>query len=124
MAEPLDGPLKVAAPAAGLGGMLRAGPVARAHAARAVSELRAALTVAEREGVPGRSAQTSVDLLRGAGRQAGRPGGGDGLRADPASYRPLPARLTGPTKPGPREAPRAARGRRWFGRRPASRPAR
>ncbi|WP_330440219.1 hypothetical protein [Streptomyces griseoaurantiacus] len=68
MAEPLDGPLKDAAPATGLGGMLRAGPVARAHAARAVSELRAALIVAEREGVPGRSAQTSVDLLRGAGR--------------------------------------------------------
>lgn len=65
MAEPLDGPLKDAAPATGLGGMLRAGPVARAHAALAVSELRAALTVAEREGVPGRSAQTSVDLLRG-----------------------------------------------------------
>ncbi|MEW2344622.1 MULTISPECIES: hypothetical protein [Streptomyces] len=68
MAEPLDGPLKDAAPATGLGGMLRAGPVARAHAALAVSELRAALIVAEREGVPGRSAQTSVDLLRGAGR--------------------------------------------------------
>ncbi|SDG34855.1 hypothetical protein SAMN05216260_11828 [Streptomyces griseoaurantiacus] len=39
--------------------------MARAHAARAVSELRAALIVAEREGVPERSAQTSVDLLRG-----------------------------------------------------------
>ncbi|WP_176945160.1 hypothetical protein [Streptomyces griseoaurantiacus] len=30
-----------------------------------MSELRAALIVAEREGVPERSAQTSVDLLRG-----------------------------------------------------------
>ncbi|WP_371787813.1 hypothetical protein OG404_02755 [Streptomyces griseoaurantiacus] len=121
MAEPLDGPLKDAAPAAGLGGMLRAGPVARAHAALAVSELRAALTVAEREGVPGRSAQTSVDLLRGRdGKRAALAAATDFARTRPRTG----ARLTGPTKPGLREAPRAARGRRWFGRRPASRPAR
>jgi hypothetical protein len=120
LAERLDGPLRDAAPAAGLGRMLRAGPVARAHAARAVAELRAALTAAEREGVPGRFAQTSVDLLRGQDGERAALAAATDFARDPAPYRLLLARLTGPADPGPREASRGARGRRWFGRRPAS----
>ncbi|GAB2814332.1 hypothetical protein GCM10027073_53150 [Streptomyces chlorus] len=62
----LLGPLLVTAePAAGRRQMLRAGADERAAAKYAVGELRRLLGAAERRGVVGLFAQTSIDLLRG-----------------------------------------------------------
>lgn len=113
----LDGLLDDAAPAAGLRSMLRAGPTARLHAARAVAELRPLLSEAERNGLPERFAQTSVDLLRGQDADRAALAAGTDFAAEPAAYRHLLAELTGP---GPAARPPALsprRGRRWHRRR-------
>ncbi|MCH0543340.1 hypothetical protein I3F58_28090 [Streptomyces sp. MUM 203J] len=62
--EPL---LAGAAPASGLGRIMAAGPGQRRRAQAAVAELRLLVDGAERDGLPGRFAQASVDLLRASG---------------------------------------------------------
>ncbi|WP_328903586.1 MULTISPECIES: helix-hairpin-helix domain-containing protein [unclassified Streptomyces] len=62
--EPL---LADAAPATGWATMLRAGPADRRRARSAVAGLRYQLAGAERDGLPARFGQTSVDLLRAPG---------------------------------------------------------
>lgn len=90
----LHGLLDDAAPAAGVRGMMQAGPTARERAAQAVAELRLLLADAERNGLPERFAQTSVDLLRGQdGDRAALAAAAD-FAQDPAAYRRLLAKLT------------------------------
>ncbi|MGW9453373.1 hypothetical protein [Streptomyces sp. NPDC055632] len=117
LAARLDGLLDDAAPAAGLRSMLRAGPTARLHAARAVAELRPLLSGAERNGLPERFAQTSVDLLRGQDADRAALAAGTDFAAEPAAYRHLLAELTGPEPAARPPAPFPRRGRRWHRRR-------
>ncbi|WP_329416557.1 hypothetical protein OG802_33355 [Streptomyces sp. NBC_00704] len=90
----LQGPLDDAAPAAGLRSMLQAGPAARLTAARAVAELRPIVEGAERNGVPERLAQASVDLLRGQDADRAALEAATDFAGDPVAYRQLLARLT------------------------------
>ncbi|MBC2866853.1 hypothetical protein [Streptomyces mexicanus] len=85
-----------AAPAAGLRSMLQAGPAARSSAAQAAAELRLLLADAERDGLPERFAQTSVDLLRGQDADRAALAAATDFARDPAAYRHLLARLTQP----------------------------
>ncbi|MFD5125138.1 hypothetical protein [Streptomyces sp. NPDC058385] len=64
LATELERALAEAEPASGYRTMLRGGREQREIARSAVTELRSLLAVAEREGLPARFAQTSVDLLR------------------------------------------------------------
>ncbi|MFJ2398165.1 hypothetical protein ACIOTI_36235 [Streptomyces sp. NPDC087843] len=88
--------LNDAAPAAGLRSMLQAGPVARLKAAQAVAELRLHLSVAERNGLPERFAQTSVDLLRGQDADLAALAAATDFAGDPVAYRHLLTQLTRP----------------------------
>lgn len=81
--------LEQAAPAAGLRNRLQAGPAARDAAEAAVAELRRALADAERQGLPERFAQTSVDLLRGQDAQRAALAAGADFERDPEAYRRL-----------------------------------
>ncbi|MFE5140695.1 hypothetical protein ACFRDV_23965 [Streptomyces fagopyri] len=111
----LHGLLDDAAPAAGVRSMLQAGPRARAHATKAVAELRLLLADAERNDLPERFAQTSVDLLRGQdGDHAALAAASDFAR-DPAAYRHLLAQLTLPEPPVvPAQTTSAHQGRRYY----------
>ncbi|WP_406337037.1 hypothetical protein [Streptomyces sp. NBC_00649] len=64
LATGLERALAEAEPASGYRTMLRGGREQREIARSAVTELRSLMAVAEREGLPARFAQTSVDLLR------------------------------------------------------------
>ncbi|MFJ3656952.1 hypothetical protein ACIPPR_27045 [Streptomyces nigra] len=113
LADRLRGPLRAAAPAAGLRTMLRIGPAARSRATEAVAELRQLLAEAERDNLPERFAQTAVDLLRGqdATDFVALAAGADFARHLAAHRRPL-AELTAPAVlPGTAKTPR--RGRWW-----------
>ncbi|MFE7598003.1 hypothetical protein [Streptomyces sp. NPDC057494] len=98
--------LEEAAPAAGLGTRLQAGPAARADAEAAVAELRRLLADAERHGLRERFAQTSVDLLRGQDADRAALAAGADFERDPEAYRRLledlaplePAALPGPPR--------------------------
>ncbi|MEX0169344.1 hypothetical protein MRBLMG1_001910 [Streptomyces sp. LMG1-1-1.1] len=81
--------LERAAPAAGLGNRLQAGPAARADAEAAVAELRRLLADAERHGLWERFAQTSVDLLRGQDADRAALAAGADFEQDPEAYRRL-----------------------------------
>ncbi|MFE7548747.1 hypothetical protein [Streptomyces gardneri] len=110
LADRLRPLLEQAAPAAGLGNRLRAGPAARADAAAAVAELRRLLADAERHGRRERFTQTSVDLLRGQdGERAALAAGAD-FEQDPEAYRRLLEDLA-PLEPAAR--PKPPRHRRW-----------
>jgi hypothetical protein len=110
----LHGLLDDAAPAAGLRSMLRAGPVARRKAACAVAELRPLLAAAERDGLPERFAQTSVDLLRGQDADSAALAAAADFAREPVAYELQLARLTGPAIPARTPSPRKAR---WLRRR-------
>jgi hypothetical protein len=64
LATKLERALTEAKPASGYLSMLRSGREQRVIARTAVTELRSLMTMAERDGLPARFAQTSVDLLR------------------------------------------------------------
>lgn len=102
--------LEEAAPAAGLGNRLRAGPAARADAEAAVAELRRLLADAERHGLRERFAQTSVDLLRGQDAERAALAAGSDFERDPEAYRRLREDLA-PLEPAARPGP--PRRRRW-----------
>ncbi|MFB8772389.1 hypothetical protein [Streptomyces broussonetiae] len=85
-----------AAPAAGPRSRLRAGPVARSDADRAVAELRLLLADAERDGLAGRFAQTSVDLLRGQDAERAVLAATADFAREPHAYRLLLAEVAGP----------------------------
>ncbi|MGW8764567.1 hypothetical protein ACWGN5_18885 [Streptomyces sp. NPDC055815] len=89
LADRLRPLLEQAAPAAGLGNRLQAGPTARAEAAAAVAELRRLLADAERQGLRERFAQTSVDLLRGQDADRAALAAGADFARDPEAYRRL-----------------------------------
>ena len=113
LADRLHGPLQAAAPAAALRTMLQIGPAARSRATEAVAELRPLLAEAERNNLPERFAQTTVDLLRGqdATDFVALAAGADFAR-HPAAYRRLLTELTTPAVlPGTAKTPR--RGRWW-----------
>ncbi|MBQ1093487.1 hypothetical protein [Streptomyces sp. B93] len=92
----LQGLLDDAAPAAGLRSRLRAGPVARSDADRAVAELRLLLADAERDGLAERFAQTSVDLLRGQDAERAVLAATADFAREPDAYRLLLAEVAGP----------------------------
>ncbi|WP_435841087.1 hypothetical protein [Streptomyces fagopyri] len=94
LTERLHRLLDDAAPAAGLRSMLQAGPGERLKAAQAVAELRPLLAGAERNGVPERFAQTSVDLLRGQDEDLAALAAVTDFAGDPLAYRHLLAQLT------------------------------
>ncbi|MFB6840079.1 hypothetical protein [Streptomyces sp. NPDC056361] len=102
--------LEKAAPAAGLGNRLQAGPAARADAAAAVAELRRLLADAERHGLRERFAQTSVDLLRGQDGDRAVLAAGADFEQDPEAYRRLLEDLA-PFEPAARR--KSPRHRRW-----------
>ncbi|MFC8243627.1 hypothetical protein [Streptomyces chartreusis] len=114
LADRLHGLLDHAAPAAGLRSMLRAGPAARASAAQAVAELRLLLADAERNALPERFAQTSVDLLRGQDADWAALAAATDFERDPAAYRHLLAQLTRPAVVPQAPSPRR---QRWWRRR-------
>ncbi|WP_199806913.1 MULTISPECIES: hypothetical protein [unclassified Streptomyces] len=114
LTERLNVLLDDAAPAAGLRSMLGAGPVARQHAALAVAELRPLLAAAERDGLPERFAQTSVDMLRGQDTNSAALAAAADFARDPEPYELLLARLAGPAVPARTPSPRRAR---WLRRR-------
>ncbi|MFB6781819.1 hypothetical protein ACFCX0_31620 [Streptomyces sp. NPDC056352] len=64
LATELERALTEAEPASGYRSMLRGSREQREIARSAVTELRSLMAIAEQEGLPGRFAQTSVDLLR------------------------------------------------------------
>ncbi|MFG2312387.1 hypothetical protein ACGFS9_27515 [Streptomyces sp. NPDC048566] len=115
IARRLDGLLQDTAPSADLRSSLRAGPVARARAGRAVAELGALLAEAERDGLPERCAQTSVDLLRGQDAEWAALAAATDFARDPAAYRHLLARWAPAADPPP--ARPAARTPWWRRRR-------
>ncbi|MFJ3868487.1 hypothetical protein [Streptomyces nigra] len=93
--------------------MLRIGPAARSRATEAVAELRPLLADAERNNLPERFAQTTVELLHGqdATDYVALAAGADFGR-HPAAHRRLLTELTAPAVlPGTAKAPR--RGRWW-----------
>ncbi|MEU8759631.1 hypothetical protein [Streptomyces sp. NPDC048659] len=101
--------LHYAAPAAGLRTMLRAGPSARLNAEGALNDLRWLLADAERNGLPERFAQTSVDLLRGQESDQATLAAQADYTRNPDAYHALLAQLTGPE---PESRPRATPARR------------
>ncbi|MFF0475792.1 hypothetical protein [Streptomyces sp. NPDC004284] len=110
LADRLRPLLEQAAPAAGLGNRLQAGPTARADAEAAVAELRRLLADAERQGLRERFAQTSVDLLRGQDTDRAALAAGADFERDPEEYRRLLEDLV-PLEPATRPEP--PRRRRW-----------
>ncbi|MEV6955510.1 hypothetical protein [Streptomyces sp. NPDC051183] len=122
LVERMAGPLRDAAPASGVRSMLRAGPGARRSAVRATGELRLLLADAEREGLPERFAQASVDLLRGQDADLAALAAGTDFEREPAAYRELLAQLTGAEILLPAQARSSRRGRRRHGGRRHRRP--
>ncbi|MFI5808521.1 hypothetical protein [Streptomyces sp. NPDC051561] len=115
LANQLHRLLDDAAPAAGLRSMLQAGPAARSSAAQAAVELRLLLADAERNGLPERFAQTSVDLLRGQDADWAALAAASDFAMDPAAYRHLLAQVTRPAVVP--QAPSPRQGRWWRRRR-------
>ncbi|WP_405715668.1 hypothetical protein OG264_38335 [Streptomyces xanthophaeus] len=121
VAEQLRGLLDDAAPAAGVRNMLQAGPRARRQAVQAVAELRRLLGDAERDGLPERFAQASVDLLRGQDGDRAALAADTDFARDPDAYRYLLAQLTRPAATVPVWTGSPLQGHRWHRRRRRSR---
>ncbi|WP_327593372.1 hypothetical protein [Streptomyces chartreusis] len=117
LVKQMHGLLDDAAPAAGLRGMLKAGPTARMNASQAVAELRLLLADSEGNGLPERFAQTSVDLLRGQDADRAALAANTDFARDPAAYHRLLAQLTRPEPSVPSRTASPRRRRRWHRRR-------
>lgn len=86
--------------------MLQAGQAARLKAAQAVAELRVLLADAERNDLPERFAQTSVDLLRGQDSDRAALAAATDFAGDPGAYGDLLAQLARPAVRAETPSPR------------------